>query len=293
MQRQNQPNQSWSDLTIFQKVEVMQGLASYPAMTAMIFLRRNMGHRFLSPVGLFVTTFAMFVVAEYARDTAYYDALQVFAALVLLCGLAERSLRLKEFKKGIFQHSQYIGDSRLGWHRLPEFIRRERRVERFIDPLIWIGFGVGAYHFSPALGGWMVFSGLCLRVFEAAVYQKRQERDVDLADGLIEAQIQQDTVERMIQPATVPAPTFDQAEGIPTGFGPDIEQRVKDRMERREMRQRTAAAREAKAAPSISPPPENSTPPPLTRADKFWRFMWGPKLWNWWQRRKTGKSKQH
>ena len=60
------PRESWDDLTIFQKVEIMQGLASYPAMTAMLFLRRGMGHRFLSPVGIFVTAFAIFLVAEFA-----------------------------------------------------------------------------------------------------------------------------------------------------------------------------------------------------------------------------------
>ena len=78
-------------------------------------------------------------------------------------------------------------------------------------------------------------------------------------------------------------------------FGPDIEQRVKARQLRREMRQRTASARVGKAAPTPSPPSAHSephaeaTPPPLTRSEKFWRFMWGPRFWNWWRsRRKKG-----
>jgi hypothetical protein len=97
-----------------------------------------------------------------------------------------------------------------------------------------MALGVGVYQFSPALGGWMVFSGMCLSVFEAAVYQRRQEHNVDLMDGLIEAQDQQETIEQLIQPAAPPPPTFNQSEAIPTGFGPDIEQRVKARQLRRE-----------------------------------------------------------
>lgn len=298
------PRESWDDLTIFQKVEVMQGLASYPAMTAMLFLRRGMGHRFLSPAGIFVTAFGIFLVAEFARDTPYYDALQIFALLVLVGGLAERGLRLREFKRGIYQHSQYIGDSRLAaW--FPESMRRDRRIERFVDPLVWMALGVGAYQFSPALGGWMVFSGMCLRVFEAAVYQRRQERNVDLIDGLIEAQDQQETIEQLIQPAAPPPPAFNQSEAIPTGFGPDIEQRVKARQSHREQRDRIAERRSERAAsstPSLSLnksqntetpvatpveslPDNEASPHPLTASDKLWRFFWGRRMWNWWQRR--------
>lgn len=285
MQRQRE---SWDDLTIFQKMEVMQGLASYPAMTAMLFLRRGLGHRFLSPVGIFLTVFAMFVIAEYARDTHYYDALQVFAGLMLLCGLAERSQRLKEIKRGQWQHTRYIGDSRLAFRWVPEWLKRNRRVERFIDPLVWIALGVGAYQFSPVLGGWMVFSGLCLRVFEAAVHQRDQERDMDTFDALVEAQVQSDTVERLTTPPPEAPSQIVESGTVPTGLGADIEQQVKDRQARR----KAAAARKEKMAAQMDVPKQDREPNPglpesmpLTRSDKFWRFMWGKRIWNRWQRR--------
>lgn len=230
MQRQNQ---SWDDLSIFHKVEIMQGLASFPAMTAMLFLRRGLGYRFLSPGSILGTSVFMFVIAEFARESPYHDALQLFSAIVFIGGMMERAARLKEFKQGFQQHTHFIGESRLAFRWLPNFLKRNRRVERLIDPLAWIALGVGAYQFSPALGGWMVFSGMCLRVFEAAVHRKEQERDMDALDGLIESEIHSERIDRLSNPASTTAEVTTDSQGIPTGLAQDIQKQVEARQAKR------------------------------------------------------------
>jgi len=296
-----QPEPSWNDLSIFQQYETARWLALFPALTVMCFLRRNIGYRILNPVWITVTAAAMFLFGELARLTPNHDVLQVMAGLFLLAGLAQRRQRWKERRQGVHVHSFYVGDSSLEFRWLPEFLLRENRVARFVEPLVIIAAGALVVNFSPATGFWLFFAGVSLRAFEGAVREKEQEREMDLMDGIIESGIQGERVERLTSP-----PAQQHAEtthAIPTGLGADIESQIKARQARHVARAKPGAARPQEVRPdaisaqaSTQQASREDKPTgrsdavaarlrPLTRSDRFWRFLWGRRLWEWWKRR--------
>ncbi len=110
---------------------------------------------------------------------------------------------------------------------MPGFIRRNRRMERFIDPLLCMLIGLVYYPISHALSAWLVLSGLSLRYFEYAVHERDRNQDLDTMDGLINAERQGQTVEQFenVQD-TRPQ---QQATGIPTGLGNDVREHMRNR----------------------------------------------------------------
>jgi len=167
-------------MTIFQKMEVAKWLCKFPALTVMLILRRNLGYRIIGPGALLGIFLVMVGLSEWSSaETPHAEWLLVFALAVLATGFVQRAKRKREARGGEQLHTYYIGDSdlqRLPW---PRFMRAERRIERFVDPLLCllIGFPIASYC-SPALGWWLVFSGLCLRVFEADVRKRELKREL-------------------------------------------------------------------------------------------------------------------
>jgi len=232
---QPQP-QSWNDLPLRQRIEIMQWLCTFPALTVMVFLRRNLGYRLLSPLSLCVVAAVMFLISTFAQHTPNPEGLQIFALLVLFVGASQRWSRWKEIRRGVRLHTYYIGDSCLEFRWLPGFIRRNRRIPRFFDPLFCFAIGALLFMVSPALGGWIVFSGFCLRTFEDAVYRKELERDLDTLDGLIASEVQAEAVEHFSEAPKEERRHADLSTGIPTGLAPDVEE-VIARKRARKMRQ--------------------------------------------------------
>jgi hypothetical protein len=229
MQQQQQPK-----FSLFQQIALMRALSLYPALTVMIFLRRSMGYRILNPLhllGMMIVTVVVSTVAERSRNP---ELLRIFAALVLLGGLCERFKRWREYRKGVQQHSYYVGDSILEFKWLPAFIRRRRRVARFLDPLACFLVGLAAVGLSPALGKWLMFSAVCLRIFEDTVYHRQKDRALDTIDGMVASKIQAETVEHFSKSAQ--HAHTQNSPGIPTGVGPDIQGKIEQRL--RQERQR-------------------------------------------------------
>ena len=213
-------------------MEFTKWLMSFPALTVMLLLRSNLGYRLLNPLALFGVSFAMAVIATWAAETTpYADALMLFAGLVFIGGIAERAKRWRELRRGMRLHSYYIGDSHLQRLKLPGFLRRNRRVERFIDPLICLLAGFPLVQFIPALGGWILFSGLCLRIVEDAVWKKQIERDLDTLDGMIESEVQEEVLEQYS--VRIHQPSQGQGEGIPTGYAADVQKTILRRTTKR------------------------------------------------------------
>ena len=104
------------------------------------------------------------------------------------------------------------------------FCRRNRRIARIIDPIACILVGYGLFPASRALAMWLIFSGVCLRVFEYEVHIRERNRSLDTVDDLIVADRQTVIVEQFeTSPGTAPQqPTT----GIPTGIGDDIRDKI-------------------------------------------------------------------
>jgi hypothetical protein len=217
MQKQNR---SSNDLSIFQQMEMARWLSLFPALTVMIVLRRNLGYRILNPLWLFGIAAVMFVVGEVARQTPNAEALHLFAGLIIALGLVERGRRWWQVRNGLVMHSYYLGDSRLEYGWLPAFLRRSRRLARFLDPLIAFATGAAVMSLSPVLGLWLLFSGASLRLIESTAHRRQIERDFDTVDSLVDACSQARAANRLRGEGRGAQAGYDP---IPTGLAPDLD----------------------------------------------------------------------
>jgi hypothetical protein len=229
-QQQNQERES-----IFDAYARAKWMVQFPALTLIVFFRRDLGYRLVSPLRLFVTNGILFVVgvlAQPGNEEARPICLAIFAAISFTCGMVQKAMRMFEMGKGPRQHSYYIGTSPLNFHWLPASLLRNRRVERFVDPLICTLIGFACLPLSHALAGWIIFSALCLRCYEFIVQVRETDAQLDTADSLIEAAQQEATMQKM---ETVQNPQSHQQEaGIPTGLGEDLRDRLRNRTPNRD-----------------------------------------------------------
>ncbi|TAL00755.1 MAG: hypothetical protein EPO07_09270 [Verrucomicrobia bacterium] len=228
-----QPDQSPS---FMQQYIIVKWLIQFPARSVMVLLRRDIGVRLLNPLVLaavfgFVAVLA--ILATPGNEAARPGDLLIFAGLGFLSGIVQRVRRLWGMSRNVRQHTYYIGSSPFAkW--LPEFLRRNRRDGRFIDPLFCMTVGFILLPYSKALAMWLVFSGFCLRLFEFTVHEREQENELDLKDSLVEAEQNSRTVE---QSEHVPDEMPEQSDaGIPTGIGSDISEQVKKQRTRKAKR---------------------------------------------------------
>ena len=85
-------------------------------------------------------------------------------------------------------------------------------------------------HFTEkncALARWIAFSSIALFIYEQALYEKQLDRDLDIFDGMIAAEVQGETVEHFSgeQPEAKER-TIEETEGIPTGVAFDIQRQI-------------------------------------------------------------------
>lgn len=205
-------------------------LMRYPAMTVMVFLRRDIGYRLLSPLPMIVMTGILMLVAAIIppdKPGAHPEWLFWFAMLSLFLSSCQRTKRWREFKKGVLQHTYYIGTSPFDYRWLPQFCRRFRRMARFADPFFCIFAGLVLLPESTVLGFWLMIAGAALRIFEDVVFQKELNRDFDILDSVITSEVHSNTVETFDDSAPhTPQPS---SNAIPTGLAPDIEANIKKR----------------------------------------------------------------
>jgi len=205
-------------------------LMQFPALSVMVFFRHDLGYRLLDPVRVLgITIFLVFfgVLAQPGNESAEPIALFYFGGAFFVLAVAQRIKRWLQFNRAVRQHSYYIGTSPFAFRWLPAFMRRNRRVARFIDPLFCALVGAACYPLSHALAGWLFFSAFCLRAYEFMIYERDRNLDMDTIDGLINAENQGQTVEHFENAeGTAPRP---QSSGIPTGLGYDVQEHIKRR----------------------------------------------------------------
>ena len=213
----------------------LQELCLFPALTVIVFMRRRVGLRLLKPIWIVRTfillqLYAMFGVALMHGTLADVRVVQVFSVLFLLAASAHYWRSWREFNRGIRLHTFSSGISYLEKRRIPRFFRFHRRIYRILDPLFCLALAVYFLVLSPPLGIWLVLSSFSLKFFEQARYEAALDRDLDIVDGLTEADIQQQTVEFFSggkpQDRASHRRALTQQGGIPTGVAPDIEKQV-------------------------------------------------------------------
>jgi hypothetical protein len=207
----------------------VERIMEFPALTLMVLLRRDIGYRMLNPFALGGVTGLVFVIAVLAtpgNEAARPMDLAFYAVAVFILGMAQRIRRWWQLNQNERQHSYYIGSSPFDFRWLPNFVRRNRRVARFIDPIVCMLIGLALIRFSPALGGWLIFSAFALRSFEYSVHCHKRNRQLDLVDGLVVSERQADIIEQYEQGPWSRQRT---EQGIPTGMDDDVRENIKRR----------------------------------------------------------------
>ena len=200
------------------------------ALTVMVLMRKNIGFRLLSPLKLLAVNCLLAVIgimAQPGNEDARPIALTIFAVVSFCGGIAQRFHRWRELGQPHSPHSEYVGDSPFDWQFLPAFMRRNSRMGRFADPIACVCAGFLMFNLSHALGGYLIFAGLCLRLYGHQVFERQRNRDLDLSDGLIIAQYQSEVVEQY-EGSTTPQPGQARP-GIPTGLGADLKANLQRR----------------------------------------------------------------
>lgn len=218
-----------------QSTAALQELCFLPAFTLIVFVRRRIGLRLLRPSRIVKTfillqLYAIFGVAFMGGTVADMRIVQLFSLAFVLAGGGHYWRSWREFNRGIRLHTFSSGVSYLERGRIPRFLGTHRRTYRIVDPLFYMVVACYVLVLSVPIGLWLVLSSFSLRLFEQARYEAALDRDLDIVDGLVEADIQQQTVEFFSggQPhdRARNRGALDQQTGIPTGVAPDIEQQI-------------------------------------------------------------------
>jgi hypothetical protein len=221
-----QPQQSQGN-SIVEKYQIAQGLMNFMALPVMIWLRRDLGYRTVSPIRLIPVTGILLVVSVLAspgNPDARPGDLLIFAVVTFVLGVYQCVRRWIEMEKKIRRHSFYIGTSPFEFRWLPEIFLRSRRPARFMDPLCCMLIGYAVSHVSHLVGMFLVFSGFCLGSCEHCVHLKQQTLTLDIIDGMIHSEHQSQTVEEFEASSGWHRPK--NTEGLPSGLGEDIEREI-------------------------------------------------------------------
>jgi hypothetical protein len=224
------PPQPQQGPTFRESYATAKWLMQFPALSVMVFFRHDLGYRLLDPLRVFgITIFLVFfgVLAQPGNESAEPIALFYFGICFFVLALAQRIKRWFQFNRAVRQHSYYIGTSPFAFRWLPSFMHRNRRVARFIDPLFCGLIAFAFYPLSHALTCWLIFSAFCLRAYEYMIHERDRNLDLDSIDGLIHAESQGRTVEQFENVQS--SRPQQQATGIPTGLGPDVQEHMRNR----------------------------------------------------------------
>jgi hypothetical protein len=230
------------DLTLTEKMKIVQYLSILPAITIMVFMRRKVGFRMLKPSWLIGMAFFLMFINDltvalpfvHPAGTIFYE----FPYVMLLFGFFQRYRRWRDLCSGQRWHTLSPGISYLELLPLPAFLRAHRRIYRFLDPLACFIFSMffGVF-FSEPLARWLAFSSFALFIYEQALFERQLDRDLDILDGLVAAEVQTETVEHFAGPqGDEESRTLEDTAGIPTGVAFDIHRQIETRRAQQAMR---------------------------------------------------------
>jgi hypothetical protein len=224
-----------------EKVEIIQWLALFPAITVMVFIRRKIGFRMLKPGSLFIMAIILLVFSYLFGGGFLFGGLlfgaslgpfpmliKLYALAMLGMGFYQRFLRWRELCNGVRWHTYCPGISILEVLSIPAFLQANRRIYRFLDPLLcWLVAQFIVARFSTGLAAWLAFASFALYMYENALFEKMLEQDLDTLDGLIASEVQMETVKHFEGPQPEEKQRkLQDTGGIPTGAAPDIHRQI-------------------------------------------------------------------
>lgn len=219
-------------MTYKQKVELVQALASLPALSVIVFIRRRIGFRLLDSGWYVIVAIIVYLIAWFNLNpqARYPYAMEWYALGIVVFGAFHRAVAWFQFQKGNQPHSYSSGISIFETSRTPRFFRRYRLANRLVDPFVAAVVGLLVkVDVSDVFGTWLLFSGASLFLWELFIQGRAVGRDLDTADGLMEAGMQSDTVKHFERKGKAADVGSDGGPVISTGLSSDIAGRVRRR----------------------------------------------------------------
>jgi len=238
------------EMSMGQKIDLVAGILSYPALTILIFCRRRVGFRTIRPFQLVLMFLLMqsippifsqhcTLVNGCSGGSPNSEAFSYFTWVMLIVGFVQRWIRWRELASGKPWHSYSRGISYFEFiSRIPLPIPGFRRIPitfiyRIVDAVavaciaMLIG-GIPGFH---GLAQWLFFSAMCMLFVENYVYDKQLDRELDLLDAMVEGEMHSRLVQKFsgVAQGQVVSPGLGDTAGIPTGIGPDIVRQVEAR----------------------------------------------------------------
>lgn len=216
-----QSQQPHSTMTLTEKAEILASLSLFPALTMMVFLRRKVGYRFLSPLKLQAMALLLWALSGFSvfsGNTLSVVPLTLFALVMLITGMLKRRGMWWSLMRGESWHTYSRG---ISWFNsfLP---LAEDEVKRFVDPAAVAGIGLLLSFLFPWLGYYILFSAVCLFIFEASDHERSINKMLDVLDGLVESEVVQGNVDYFSEGTKPAARAIEETAGIPTGVSPDL-----------------------------------------------------------------------
>ncbi len=224
-----------------------------PSLTVMVLLRRKIGYRTIQPWMLLIAFCALaamggwsLVAGSFGSSGGVGNYLMIAVAFaVTALAIIQRRSAWSSIKRGQRWHTKSRGISYLSALPFPEHI-----VQRFIEPAVCFVVGLLLLvTLSKMAGLWLIFSGLCLAVLEAIIYDIQLNNLLDQLDGMVEAEVAAENQEFFTQDKAKEAPSIEQMSGITVGFAPELNQLVAKRR----------AAKAARAGQGTPPPDSPAT----------------------------------
>jgi hypothetical protein len=270
MNSSQQPRSFWQTMG-----DWLLSLSSSISYGLVVLVRDRPGYRTLSLPRLLVLLLFLLAIPAMLNDAASFQSkmpglplpsiespfsdrdimmFYAFATLVGIVGWVKHVSRWGSLEAGESWHTRSIGLTYL--YKIP-ILRKwaplvaENRLQRFIDPLLWLVLSSSVVmQFSRLLGIWLMLSSVMLGITEEILYQKDLGRTLDAYDNLIESEVLSRNLQAFSRAGErgegdtgtshAPPPLdVDDSAGIPTGVGWDIKVEVERRRKQREKNQKS------------------------------------------------------
>ena len=228
----NEEQHQQPPMSFKEKLDRAKTIMILPSLSVIVFLRYRIGYRILDSGWYLGVALVVFLIGAgtYDARSPFPAAMQWYSGAIVVLGATHRVIAWFQLRKGTQPHSYSTGISRLGFSFLPKWLRSPGLANAIYDPLVTaiVGFIVHQ-NISPAFGDWLFVAAVSTLFLEIFISVKSADRDMDIADGLIVAGVQAQTVKQWDGGGI--ESTNDGHGAISTGLGRDLTQQLK--MQRR------------------------------------------------------------
>lgn len=181
--------------SILDKIETAQALSGLAAMGVIAPYRRRVGLRMTQGLYLYPVVIVMALIGIYASSSHY---LAYYAGAVLAAGLWQNLHRWQEMKRGELTHTRSLGVSPLYVipfgsllpAKVAKWVTDGDHIHRSLDPFVIFAIGLFITQRDQALGGWLMFSAVALRVFEEFKHEQTWKMLLDGLDAMLNGESQ-------------------------------------------------------------------------------------------------------